>query len=201
PSFWNIWNRYGSCSLSKRVTEALGLPEFIPKVQLKLVKFADYQYEATKQFQLFGGYNPSTQEFAQRHGLPLVEVIWPEGKTGPDKDGDMWYDCQETQDKNSNHLNEPTPPDHSYQFPTPRKIVQELLNENICPKCHSWPKFSVKPWLHGLLPDYELNTWQGELFPSYSFKERDYFSWSHRPDGDEVKPDGNRSSRRRRNSF
>ncbi|THU97324.1 hypothetical protein K435DRAFT_965546 [Dendrothele bispora CBS 962.96] len=52
------------------------------------------------------GYNPSTQEFAQRHGLPLVDVIWPDGKTGPDEDEDSWYDCQETQDKNSDDLDE-----------------------------------------------------------------------------------------------
>ncbi|THU97305.1 hypothetical protein K435DRAFT_68425 [Dendrothele bispora CBS 962.96] len=80
--YWSF-NPDGSCPLSKRVTEALGLPELIPKAQLWLGKFADYQYEATKQFQLFRGYNPSTQEFAQRHGLPLVDIIWPEGKTGP----------------------------------------------------------------------------------------------------------------------
>ncbi|THU97320.1 hypothetical protein K435DRAFT_68613 [Dendrothele bispora CBS 962.96] len=200
PYYWSF-DPDGSSRLSKRVTEALGLPELIPKAWLQLSECADYQYEATKQFQLFRGYNPSTQEFAQRHGLPLVDIIWPDDKTGLDKDGDMWYDHQETQYKNSNHLNEPTPPDQSYQFPTPRKIVQELMDENMCPECDYWSELSVKPWLHGFLPDYELNTWQGELFPSYSFKERDYFSWSHCHDGDEVKPDGNRSSRRRRNSF
>ena len=73
----------GSSPLSKRVTEALGLPKLIPEAWLHLEKFSDYQYEATKQFQLFRGYNPSTQEFAQRHGLPLVDIIWPDGKTGP----------------------------------------------------------------------------------------------------------------------
>ncbi|THU93263.1 hypothetical protein K435DRAFT_559842, partial [Dendrothele bispora CBS 962.96] len=65
----------GSSPLSKRVTEALGLPEFTPKAQLWLYKFADYQYKATRQFQIFRGYNPSTQEFAKRHGLPLVDII------------------------------------------------------------------------------------------------------------------------------
>ncbi|THU86300.1 hypothetical protein K435DRAFT_970342 [Dendrothele bispora CBS 962.96] len=73
----------GSCPLSKRTTEALGLPELVPKADLYQQKLADYQYEATKQFQLFIGYNPSTQEFAQKHGLPLVDVIWPDGNTGP----------------------------------------------------------------------------------------------------------------------
>ncbi|THU95069.1 hypothetical protein K435DRAFT_798416 [Dendrothele bispora CBS 962.96] len=134
----------GSSSLSKRVTEALGLPELIPQVRLYPRKFADYQYEATKQFQLFTGYNPNTQEFAQRHGLPLVDIIWPEGKTGPDKDGDMWYDCQETQDKNSNHLNEPTPPDQSsgYQFPASKKFVKKSLDENMC--YHLMSEFSIQ---------------------------------------------------------
>ncbi|THU97292.1 hypothetical protein K435DRAFT_68327 [Dendrothele bispora CBS 962.96] len=115
----------------------------------------------------------------------------------------MWYDCPETQDKNSNHLNEPTPPDQSYRFPTPRKIVEKLLDENRCPECHSWPKLFVKPWLHGFLPDYELNTWQGELFPRHLFglKDHHFCCWSHCPDGDDVKPGGSRSSRRRRNSF
>ncbi|THU95055.1 hypothetical protein K435DRAFT_141050 [Dendrothele bispora CBS 962.96] len=103
--YWSF-NPNGSCPLSRRVTEALGLPEFLPKVEFWQRKFADYQYEATKQFQLFRDYNPSTQEFAQRHGLPLVDVIWPDGKTGPDEDGDSWYDCQETQDKNSDDLHE-----------------------------------------------------------------------------------------------
>ncbi|THU95061.1 hypothetical protein K435DRAFT_859913 [Dendrothele bispora CBS 962.96] len=193
----------GSHPLSKRVTEALGLPKLTPKAELWLDKFADYQYEATRQFQIFRGYNPSTQEFAQRHGLPLVDVIWPDGKTGPDKDGDMWYDCQETQDKKSNYFNESTLPDQSYQFPSPRKIVEKLFDESMCPECHCWSKFSAKPWLHGFLPDYELNTWQGELIPGYSFslKDRRSFCWSHCPGGDKVKPDRNGSSRRRRNSF
>ncbi|THU97314.1 hypothetical protein K435DRAFT_796614 [Dendrothele bispora CBS 962.96] len=175
----------GSCPLSKRVTEALGLPELIPKAQ----------------FQLFRGYNPSTQEFAKRHGLPLLDIIWPEGKTGPDEDGDSWYDCQETQYKNNNHLNEPTLPDQFYQFPTPRKIFQELLNKNMCPECHSWPKFSVKPWLHGFLPDHELDTWQGHLIPSYPLKERGYFCWFDCPGAGEVNPERNRSNRRQRNSL
>ncbi|THU98266.1 hypothetical protein K435DRAFT_33223 [Dendrothele bispora CBS 962.96] len=112
----------------------------------------------------------------------------------------MWYDCRETQDKNSNHLNKTTLPGQSYQLPTSRKIVQQLL-DNMCPECRSWPKFSVKPWLHGFLPDYELNRWQGELLPRYSFKDRHSFCWSHCPDGDGVKPGGSRSIRRRRNSF
>ncbi|THU88206.1 hypothetical protein K435DRAFT_842243 [Dendrothele bispora CBS 962.96] len=64
----------GSCPLSKRVAEALGLPELIPNASISTQGFANYQYEATKQFQLFRGYNPSTQEFAQRHGLPLVDI-------------------------------------------------------------------------------------------------------------------------------
>ncbi|THV03765.1 hypothetical protein K435DRAFT_962266 [Dendrothele bispora CBS 962.96] len=204
--YWSF-NPDGSCPLSKKATEVLGLPELIPKAWLWLEKFEDYQYEATKQFQLFRGYNPSTQEFAQRHGLPLVDIIWPEGKTGPDKNGDIWYDCQETQDENSDHLNEPIPPaqlsNPSYRFPTPRKIVKQLLDKNMCPECHSWPKFSVKPWLHGFLPDYEFNTWQGELFPRYSFslKDRHSFCWSHCPDGDRAKPGGSRSGRHRGNSF
>ncbi|THU97291.1 hypothetical protein K435DRAFT_796595 [Dendrothele bispora CBS 962.96] len=80
--YWSF-NPDGSCPLSKRVTEALGLPEFLPRAQLVLERFADYQYEATKQFQLFRGYNPSTQEFAKRHGLPLLDIIWPDDKTGP----------------------------------------------------------------------------------------------------------------------
>ncbi|THU93290.1 hypothetical protein K435DRAFT_670529, partial [Dendrothele bispora CBS 962.96] len=80
--YWSF-NPDGSCPLSKRVTEALGLPELIPEARVWPYKFQDYQYEATKQFQLFRGYNPSTQEFAKRHGLPLVDIIWPDGKTGP----------------------------------------------------------------------------------------------------------------------
>ncbi|THU88220.1 hypothetical protein K435DRAFT_316771 [Dendrothele bispora CBS 962.96] len=100
--YWSF-DSDGSGPLSKRVTEVLGLPELIPKARVDTSKFEDYQYEATKQFQLFRGYNPSTQEFAQRHRLPLVDIIWPDSTTGPDKDGDIWYDCQETQDKESDH--------------------------------------------------------------------------------------------------
>ncbi|THU93284.1 hypothetical protein K435DRAFT_840337 [Dendrothele bispora CBS 962.96] len=195
--YWSF-NSDGSHPLSKRVTEALELPELIPRVQLDLDKFADYQYEATKRFQLITGYNPSTQEFAQRHGLPLVDVIWPDGKTEPDEDGDSWYDCQETIDKNSDDLYGTQFPESPSWFPAPKEFVKKSL-DNLC--FHLRPEFCVGPWLHGFLPDYELDTWQGHLLPTYSFEERDYFSWSHRPDGDEVKPDGNRSSRRRRNSF
>ncbi|THU95060.1 hypothetical protein K435DRAFT_839626 [Dendrothele bispora CBS 962.96] len=152
--YWSL-DPDGSCPLSKRVTEALGLPELIPKAWARVAGgFEDYQYEATKQFQLFRGYNPSTQEFAQRHGLPLVDIIWPEGKTGPDEDGDSWYDCQETEDKNSDDL-------HETPIPAPKKFVEISLDESMCPECHYWPKFSARPWLHGFLPDYELNTWQG----------------------------------------
>ncbi|THU93266.1 hypothetical protein K435DRAFT_195411 [Dendrothele bispora CBS 962.96] len=66
---------------------------------------------------------------------------------------------------------------------------------------HLLSEFSARPWLHGFLPDYELDTWQGRLSPSYSLKESDYFRWFNRSGCDEVKPDRNRSSRRRRNSF
>ncbi|THU95064.1 hypothetical protein K435DRAFT_966596 [Dendrothele bispora CBS 962.96] len=189
----------GSCPSSKRVTEALGLPELIPETWLWLDKLADYQYEATKQFQLITGYNPSTQEFAWRHGLPLVDIIWPEGKTGPDEDGDSWYDCPETQDKNNDDDLHETPfPDPSW-FRAPKEFFKKSLDENMC--YHLLSEFSAGPWLHGFLPDYELDTWQGHLFPSYSLKEHDYFRWFNRSGGDEVKPDRNRFSRRRRNSF
>ncbi|THV02275.1 hypothetical protein K435DRAFT_963182 [Dendrothele bispora CBS 962.96] len=80
--YWSL-DPDGSCPLSKRVTETLGLPEFLPRSELWQQDFADYQYEATKEFQIFRGYNPSTQEFAKRHGLPLVDITWPDGKTGP----------------------------------------------------------------------------------------------------------------------
>ncbi|THU97295.1 hypothetical protein K435DRAFT_857704 [Dendrothele bispora CBS 962.96] len=190
----------GSHPLSERVTEALGLPELIPKAMSVPLKFADYQYKATKQFQLFRGYDPSTQEFAQRHGFPLVDVIWPDGKTGPDEDGDSWYDCQEIQDKNSDHLHKTPFPGQSYWFPASKEFVKRSLDTE-CSGCGLLPESSVQPWLYGFLPDYELDTWQGHLHFRYSFKERDYFSWSRHPDGDEVKPDGNRSSRHRRNSF
>ncbi|THU97317.1 hypothetical protein K435DRAFT_68569 [Dendrothele bispora CBS 962.96] len=103
--YWSF-DRDGSCPLSKRATKALGLPELTPKATIYQEGFADYQYEATKQFQLFRGYNPSTQEFAQKHGLPLVDIIWPDGRTGPDEDGDSWYDCPEAQNKGSDDLHE-----------------------------------------------------------------------------------------------
>ncbi|THU84148.1 hypothetical protein K435DRAFT_412235 [Dendrothele bispora CBS 962.96] len=196
---WSF-NPEGSCPLSKRVAETLGLPELIPNASISTQGFADYQYEATKQFQLFRGYNPSTQEFAQRHGLPLVDIIWPDGKTGPDEDGDSWYDCQETQDKNGNGLYGTPFPDPSW-FPAPKEFVEGLL-DTWCSECGQQSELSVTPWLHGFLPDYELDTWQGHLFPiaSYIFK-RDYFSWSRCPDDDKVKAGRSISSRNRRNSF
>ncbi|THU95057.1 hypothetical protein K435DRAFT_859910 [Dendrothele bispora CBS 962.96] len=198
--YWSF-NPAGSCPLSKRVAEAFGLPELIPKVKLELERFGDHQYEVTKQFQLFRGYNPSTQEFAKRHRLPLIDIIWPDGKTGPDEDGDSWYDCEEIQDKtrNSNDLYG-TPFLDSYWFPAPKEFVKRSLYTQ-CSECGQQSELSARPWLHGFLPDYELNIWQGQLHSRYSFKERDYFSWSHRPDGVEVKPDRNRSGRRRRNSL
>ncbi|THU88207.1 hypothetical protein K435DRAFT_842244 [Dendrothele bispora CBS 962.96] len=113
----------------------------------------------------------------------LMDIIWPDGKTGPDEDGDSWYDCQETQDKNGNDLYGTPFPD-PYWFPAPKEFVKKSLDENMCH--HSLSEFSVGPWLHGFLPDYELDTWQGRLFPSYTIKERDYFFWSRCPDGDEV---------------
>ncbi|THV02278.1 hypothetical protein K435DRAFT_836502 [Dendrothele bispora CBS 962.96] len=199
----------GSWPLSKRVTETLGLPEFLPKSYLWQQDFADYQYEATKKFQVFRGYNPSTQEFAKRHGLPLVDIIWPDGKTGPDKDGDTWYDCQETQDENSNDSYRTSFPYQSYRFPAPRKFVNKSLDENLCPAhypriypdTHPWPKLSAGPLLHGFLPDHELNTWKGELFPKYLFRGDYSFRWSRCPDGDEVKQGRNGCSRHRRGSI
>ncbi|THU77974.1 hypothetical protein K435DRAFT_889644 [Dendrothele bispora CBS 962.96] len=89
PYYWSF-DPDGSCLLSKRVTEALGLPQLIARVEPLLQEFADYQYKATKQFQLFRGYNPSTQQFAQRHELPLVDIVWPNGKTGPEFFASPW---------------------------------------------------------------------------------------------------------------
>ncbi|THU93259.1 hypothetical protein K435DRAFT_904108 [Dendrothele bispora CBS 962.96] len=115
--------------LELTVIEALGLPELIPKAELQPHKFVDYQYEATKQFQLFRGYNPSTQEFVKRHGLPLVDIIWPDGKTEPDEDGDSWYDCPETQDKNSDDL-------HEDPFPVSKEFIKRSLDNQCSTRCN-----------------------------------------------------------------
>ena len=85
-----------------------------------------------------------------------------------------------------------------YQFPASKKFVKKQMDEDMC---YHLPVFSARPWLHGFLPDYKLDTWQGHLRLGYLFKERDSFYWIHNPDGDEVKPGRSRSSRRRRNSF
>ncbi|THU97997.1 hypothetical protein K435DRAFT_857125 [Dendrothele bispora CBS 962.96] len=103
--YWSF-DRDGSCPLSKRVTQTLGLPELIAGITLGQQKFEDYQYEATRQFHSLRGYNPSTQQFAEKYGLPLIDIIWLDEKTGPEKDEDPWHDCQETQYKDSDHLHQ-----------------------------------------------------------------------------------------------
>jgi len=68
----------GSHSISARVAEALGLPTLIRKINpMNREDFQQYQYEAAMQLQLLSGYDPLTQEFAQKHGLPLIETFKP----------------------------------------------------------------------------------------------------------------------------
>ncbi|KAK7452717.1 hypothetical protein VKT23_012117, partial [Stygiomarasmius scandens] len=67
----------GAHKIPPKMAEALGLPKLIQHTRCWPWVFEDYQYEATRQFQELRGYDPLTQEFAMKHGLPLIDIIEP----------------------------------------------------------------------------------------------------------------------------
>ncbi|KAK7452718.1 hypothetical protein VKT23_012119 [Stygiomarasmius scandens] len=107
--YWSF-DPAGGHRIPSWVAEALGFPELAQLIWYRPSIFEDYQYEATRQFQELRGYDPLTQEFARKHGLPLIDIVEPP----PDEDGDVWYDAEEGLDP-SKDLESPYPSSH---FPT-----------------------------------------------------------------------------------
>ncbi|THU81672.1 hypothetical protein K435DRAFT_693031, partial [Dendrothele bispora CBS 962.96] len=72
--FWSF-DPDGSTCISQRVCDLIGLPKY--KVELFTLGsfYLNYQFQANQQLQKFLGYDPSTQDFAEAFGLPLIEVV------------------------------------------------------------------------------------------------------------------------------
>jgi len=67
----------GSKPMSDRLCDFLGLPKFSGQVTLSLNLWEDNHYEAVRKLQLYEGFNPSTQDYANAHGLPRLDIISP----------------------------------------------------------------------------------------------------------------------------
>ncbi|THU79720.1 hypothetical protein K435DRAFT_621636, partial [Dendrothele bispora CBS 962.96] len=70
--FWSF-DPDGSTKISQRVCDLIGLPKYKVKIDLGAFSYLSYQFQAIQQVQKFFGYDPSTQDFAEACGLPLIE--------------------------------------------------------------------------------------------------------------------------------
>ncbi|THU85598.1 hypothetical protein K435DRAFT_869105 [Dendrothele bispora CBS 962.96] len=102
--FWSF-DPSGSTPLSRRTCNNLGLPKYKTSISSMVHNLFDYQYAAAKYLQEIQGFDPLTQDFAQTHGLPLVEILSPSKHFHPnvvnltEEDQEelyTWYDAEET---------------------------------------------------------------------------------------------------------
>ncbi|THV00141.1 hypothetical protein K435DRAFT_794375 [Dendrothele bispora CBS 962.96] len=60
--------------ISQRICDLIGLPKYQVKIFPSETFCFNYQFQAIQQVQRFLGYDMLTQDFAEVHGLPLIEV-------------------------------------------------------------------------------------------------------------------------------